>query len=210
MAIATEIGRRIELVSMDPHFLDISIGLYRQDRETGPEYLVHTYSRKPGAHQRIEFVIDAMAILGGMHQLGPRLRFTCGDPHQLTARRIFLEACKLKPDAAPQPRPLNILDKKSNLNITVLSAGSGVYEIRAEAGGEDGASRVSAIGGGLAKLAEMIRVGSTPEQVAFACKHAHDAAVGTMLIRALNVRAILREEEMAASRGVLSAPSAQK
>jgi hypothetical protein len=210
MAIATEIGRRIELVSMDPHFHDISIGLYRQESQTGPEYLVHTYSQKPGAAQRIEFVIQAMATLGGMTQIGPRLRFACGDPHQLTVRRIFMEACKLKPEAKVEPRPLLILDKKSNLNITVTSVGSGVYEIRAEAGGDEGGSRVSAIAGGLAKLAEMVRGGSTPEQVSFACKHAHDEAVGTMLIRALNVRAILREEEMAASRGVLVAPSAQK
>jgi hypothetical protein len=62
----------------------------------------------------------------------------------------------------------------------------------------------------VAKLAEMTRQDSNPEQVAFACGHPHDAAVGTMLVRALNVRAILREEEMAASRGVLVAPSAQK
>ncbi len=210
MAIATEIGRRIELVSMDPHFHDISIGLYRQKTETGPAYLVHTYSQKPGAAQRIEFVIHAMVKLGGMQQVGPRLRFTCGDPHQLTVRRIFIEACKLKPEAALEARPLVIMDKKSNLNITVSSVGSGAYEIRAETGGDEGGSRVSAIAGGLAKLAEMVRGGSTPEQIAFTCKQSHDAAVGTMLIRALNVRAILREEEAAASRGVLVAPSAQK
>ena len=210
MPIATEIGRRIELVSMDPHFHDISIGLYRQEKETGPEYLVHTYSQKPGSPDRIEFVLQAMAILGGMQRHGARLRFTCGDPHQLTVRRIFIEACKLKPDAKVEARPLNILDKKSSLNIAVSSVGSGVYELRAEAEGVEAASRVSAIAGGLAKLAEMPRVSSTPEQVAFACKHAHDAAVGTMLIRALNVRAILREEEMASSRGVLAAPRAQK
>jgi hypothetical protein len=210
MGIMTEIGRRIELVSMDPHFHDISIGLYRQQGESGPGYLVHTYSQKAGAPQRIEFLIQAMAILGGMQQFGPRLRFTCGHPHQLTVRRIFIEACKLKQDAILAARPLSILDKKSNLNIVVSSVGSGVYEIRAEGGGEEGASRGSAIAGGLAKLAEMTRVGNSLEQVAFACGHPHDAAVGTMLIRALNVRAILREEEMAASRGVLAAPSAQK
>jgi hypothetical protein len=210
MGFTTAIGRRIELISMDPHFHDISIGLYRQGGEASPEYLVHTYSRKEGAFQRIEFVIHAMAILGGMQQHGLRLRFPCGDPHQLTVRRIFIEACKLKPGAVLAPRPLRILDKKSNLNFVVSGDGSGVYEIRPEDGGEEGVSRASAIGGGLAKLAEMTRVGTGPEQVAFACRHAHDAAVSTMLVRALNVRAILREEEMAASRGVLVAPSAQK
>jgi len=210
MPATTEIGRRIELVSMDPHFRDISIGLYRQDSDAGPEYLVHTYSQKPGAAQRIEFLNEAMAVLGGMQKVGPRLRFTCGGTHQLTVRRIFIEACKLKPDTELKPRPLTVLDKKSNLNITVSSVGSGTYEMRADGGGEEGTSRASAIAGGLAKLAEMTRGGSNPEQVAFACRQPHDAAVGTMLIRALNVRAILREEEMAASRGMLGAPSAQK
>ena len=42
------IGRRIELVSMDPHFHDISIGLYVQSRDGKPAYLVHTYSGKEG------------------------------------------------------------------------------------------------------------------------------------------------------------------
>jgi hypothetical protein len=46
--------------------------------------------------------------------------------------------------------------------------------------------------------------------VAFGCKQTHDSLVGLLLVRALNVRAVLREQEMTASRGVLSAPSAQK
>src|SRR6266851_7430430 len=128
MGLTTVVGRRIELISMDPHFHDISIGLYRQNGESGPEFLVHSYSQKAGVPQRIEFVRQAMAVLGGMQQVGPLLRFTCGEPHQLTVRRIFIEACKLKPDSVPAPRPLTILDKKSNLNITVSSDGSGVYK----------------------------------------------------------------------------------
>ena len=44
MGRTVDIGRRIELVSMDPHFHNISIGLYRQSRPAGPEFLIHTYS----------------------------------------------------------------------------------------------------------------------------------------------------------------------
>ena len=44
----------------------------------------------------------------------------------------------------------------------------------------------------------------------FVCAWPHDALMGLLLPRALNVRAVLREEEMAASRGTLVAPSAQK
>ena len=37
----------------------------------------------------------------------------------------------------------------------------------------------------------------------------YDALLGLLLVRAPNVRAIVREQEMAASRGVLAAPSQQ-
>ena len=52
MRRVVDIGRRIELVPMDPHFNDISIGLYRQNANHGnntPVFLVHTYSHTSGA-----------------------------------------------------------------------------------------------------------------------------------------------------------------
>jgi hypothetical protein len=45
--------------------------------------------------------------------------------------------------------------------------------------------------------------------VAFPCGAEHDALIGLLLVRAQNLRAVLREEEMQSTRGVLSAPSAQ-
>jgi hypothetical protein len=46
--------------------------------------------------------------------------------------------------------------------------------------------------------------------LAFPCGHSHDALIGLLLPRALNVRAVLREEEAAVGRGNLVAPSQQK
>jgi hypothetical protein len=40
----------------------------------------------------------------------------------------------------------------------------------------------------------------------FACGHDHDALVGMLLPRAVNVRDTLREEEQIAARGLLTAP----
>ncbi|MBT6146557.1 MAG: hypothetical protein HOH74_14060, partial [Gemmatimonadetes bacterium] len=45
--------------------------------------------------------------------------------------------------------------------------------------------------------------------VSFGCGHDHDALVALLLQRAPNVRALVREEQAAAARGVLAAPSAQ-
>ena len=66
MSQTTDLGTRIELVSMDPHFQDITIGLYEQEHDGKPYYLVHTYSTKDGATERISFLINTMKTLGGL------------------------------------------------------------------------------------------------------------------------------------------------
>ncbi len=214
MRRVVDIGRRIELVPMDPHFNDISIGLYRQGANNGnntPVFLVHTYSRISGAAERIEAVVAAMQVLGGMlKNADGLLHFPCNSAHEMACRRVFLEACKLAPDTPAEPRPLSILDKKSQLMVTVDSRGEGIYRVTAEGEGRGAARRISAIAGGLAKLGEMEPVATDErDTVAFACGQSHDALVGLLLMRAPNVRVALREEEMGAARGVLSAPSQQ-
>lgn len=219
MRRVVDIGRRIELIPIDPHFHDITIGLYRQqtvDATTGkdfPAFLVHTYSHISGAAERIESVIAAMQILGGMLRTTDNLLyFACNSAHQAACRRVFLEACKLTSDTPAEPRPLTILDKKSQLTITVDSMGNGIYRVKAEGEGRGADRRVSAIAGGLMKLGEMESIeteNNKKDTVAFACGHSHDALIGLLLMRAPNVRVVLREEEMDAARGVLSAPSQQ-
>ena len=214
MGKTIDLGRRIELVPMDPHFHNISIALYRQEAgDDGPVFQVHSYSNQEGARQRMEFVARAMARLGGLEPvLGEtrKLRFPCRAEHPFACRRVFLEACKLDPSQAVEPRPLQILDKKSNRTITVSSQGKGVYLLAADGEEPDKASRIEAVANGLLKLGQMQIGVSGGDSVTFSCGQAHDALVGLLLVRALNVRAVLREQEMTASRGVLSAPSAQK
>ena len=240
-----DIGRRIELVPIDPDFHDITLALYRQQREGKPVFLVHTYSRIEGAQERVQSIVQAMKTLGGMQETPDgTLCFHCGAGHEMACKRVFLEACKLpyvesgadrpeietgrdrssgspepeRRDNQPkvetgssliQPRPLQTLDKKSRLTITVDSVGKGVYRVSADGEGRGAARRVAAIASGLMKLGEMERVGDSSDTVAFACGHSHDALVGLLLVRAPNVRIALREAEMDAARGVLSAPSQQ-
>lgn len=210
MSQTTDIGSRIELVPLDAHFGDISIGLYRQQDAGRPVYRVHTYSRRPGVDDRIAFVVKAMEVLGGMERNPDgRLRFPCGWDHNLAVKRVFLEACKLDPSGPVEPRPLEILDKKSGLKIKVLSEGDGVYRVTAHGEGKDPERRISFIAGGLMKLAEIDAVDGTSDRVVFPCGYVHDALIGLLLVRAPNVRAVLREQEAVASRGVLAAPSQQ-
>jgi len=210
MAQTISIGRRIELVPMDARFEDISIALYRQQDEAGPVYQVHTYSKKPGVPERIQFVADAMIVLGGMEPAGEgKTRFPCGYDHAMAVKRVFLEACKLDPSGPIEARPLQIRDRKSGLEIAVLSKGAGVYDVTALGEGKDRDRRIRVISAGLMKLAELDEVEGSLSQVAFPCGYSHDALIGLLLVRAPNVRAALREQEMATSRGVLAAPSQQ-
>lgn len=212
-----DIGRRIELIPIDLHFHDITIGLYRQqitDATTGkdfPAFLVHTYSQIAGVAERIEGIKQSMQTLGGMLE-SPEglLYFPCKDTHEAACRRVFLEACKFASDTQTEARPLNILDKKSQLTITVDSTGNGIYRVTADGEGRGAARRISAIAGGLMKLGEMEDIETdSKDTVGFSCGQPHDALIGLLLIRAPNVRVVLREEEMGAARGVLSAPSQQ-
>ena len=201
MGQIVDIGRRIELVPMDSYFHDIAIALYQQQTTIGPSFLVHTYSRIEDVSQRIQFVVDAMQTLGGMELTD----------HQRACKRVFLEACKSDPMQLVESRPDTIFDKKANCDMTVLSYGNGRYQVTAN-GDESGKERrVSAITGGLIKLGDMITVDEkNSDQVAFPCGCSHDALVGLLLVRAPNVRAVAREQQMTASRGVLSSPSQQE
>ena len=214
MGQVTDIGSRIELVSMDPHFHDISIALYEQEGDGGtPRFLVQTYSQKEGSASRAEFIVEAMATLGGAEVCvddgpGTTVTFPCGARHFAMVKRLFLESCKIPSEQAPLAKPLKVFDKKADAEITVVGEGGGQYRVTAEESDEKVERRVRAIAGGLVKLGEMEVIDDS--SMRFTCGHDHDLLVGLLLPRAINVRQAIREQEQSASRGVLAAPSQQE
>lgn len=208
MGQTLDIGRRIELVPMDAHFHDITIGLYRQENEHGTAFRIHTYSQIDGAQARIDSVNHAMRVLGGMEDTGEGLlRFPCGATHLLSVKRLFLESCKLGMDDDVSARSLTILDKKSGLHISATAQSDSTYKITADSNEKGADRRIRLVAGGLAKLGELEQL--EEDQICFDCGMTHDPLIGVLLVRAPNVRSVLRELEQAANRGVLAAPSAQ-
>jgi hypothetical protein len=199
---------RVELVAMDPQCGDISVALYKRTATDPPVGVVHTYSEHAGASERVVRIAEAMRALGGMEDGGGGgtvVAFPCGAWHPNAAKRIFLEAVKLDESQPLASRPLRIVDRKTGQTITAVGPGDGSYRLLAE-GGEDGVpSRAVTAGRGMRKLAQLP---DADEDIAFAfeCGHEHDALVGMLLPRAVNVRDTLREEEQYAARGLLTAP----
>jgi hypothetical protein len=210
------VGHRVELVPMDAHCRDITVALYRRDDAEVPIGLVHTYSRDPDAAARVAFLARAMVVLGGLEPVRDRderpsdaFSFACCAWHTAAIKRLFLEAAKLSSADEPLVRPLETIDSKSGLTIRVVPLGAGQYRVTADGDTDEAAARASSVASGLVKLAELER-SEDQTVVGFPCGWDHDPLVGLLLVRALNVRAVLREAELTASRGVLVAPSAQE
>jgi hypothetical protein len=213
MRLKLDLGRRVQLHSMDPHCADITIGLYEHADESGrARYVLHSYSGQAGVADRLGFLARAMAGLGGMELVAGsanELRWPCGDRHLAATKRVFIEACKLSKSEEIALRPATIQDPKAGGTVEVVSRGGGRYELVAHANGSDAESRLKAIAAGYLKLAEMERWEESETGMRFAFGASQDALMRLLLYRAINARAALREQEMMASRGVLAAPSAQ-
>lgn len=212
MSKKLELGRRIELCSMDRHCHDISLGLYQQEEGDGPRFLVHTYNAIPEAATRAEFLRQALERMAGLvpcQDAAECLRFDCGSTHARALKRTFLDLCKLENGDSLDPKPLTAFDKKADGELTARMLGDGAYEIVSEDGSETGQKRAVALAKGFAKLCEMEWTEAAPTRVSFSCGADHEKLVGFLMFRAQNVRAAMKDEELAAARGVLTAPSQQ-
>ncbi len=212
MGQTRDLGRRIELHSMDPHCHDISLGLYRQIHDGRSGYLVHSYSAAEAAEGRLSAIRDGLVAHAGLVPMEGQpglLEFPCGEDHEKALRRTFLEVCKRADEEIDGPLPLIRHDKKAECELTVNSEGNGQYRITAPESAEKGPRRVRAVARGFVKLCEMEIDESDESVVKFSCQVDHDSLMGSLFFRAQNVRSAMQEDELSAGRGVLAAPGSQ-
>jgi hypothetical protein len=197
---------------MDRYFHDISVAMYVRDEGGEPVATIHSYSGLEGVRGRLEAIAAIVGTLGGLEVRddGVSLRFPCSTWHAAAAKRLFLEACKQDPAEPLAAKPLELPDSRTDQTIRIEPLGDGAYEVHAENVAEGEQSRAPAIARAMAKLAQLDADEGDRPIVRFACGQDHPELIGLLLGRAQNLRAVLREEEMQASRGVLAAPSAQE
>ena len=212
MGKTLDLGRRIEIHSMDRHCEDISIGLYRQIVEGQPQFQVHTYCKTDAAAERIAFLRQALIIMLGLVDVDDEstwLRFPCGSEHLRALKRGFLDLCKLETGDRLEAKPLEAFDKRADSQLQASGLGEGKYEMRAVSDDHQSWKRAAALSRGFAKLCEMHELEEPANTVQFPCQHDHDEMIGMLMYRAQNVRAALREDQLSAGRGVLAPPSQQ-
>ena len=194
-------GTCLELVPIDPHFHNISIGLYfRGDIAT-----VWTFSRREGVEARIEQVRDQIAKLGDMdavegtyNQVKPR----CGTIHQRPLKFLMMQAVEKDP-SFDYPRGL-VKDLRSPLMLGFESEeidGRTVYRVTYEGEAPRAAGRIRAITSGFVRYGEMERVG---DGVSFSCGARHDQLMRLLLPYARNVTGTQDMLEADALRGQMT------
>ncbi len=185
------LGKCVELVSMDPHFHDISVGLFLKDRTL----TIWSYSSIPGTDKRLGKIRDRIVKLGDLEPVAGSPNQALVPPGDILVqpmRFMFKEAVEKDPDLLPSG-PIEAADNKSTLTFIVTGEqndGTYVYTVSVRGEAERAESRIRAAVGGFMKYGQCERV--TPDSFRFPDGQRHDGFVRLLLPYARNVSAVER------------------
>ncbi len=177
-------GRCVELVTMDPNFHEISVGLYEKDGI----FTVWSYSARDGLEERLSKIRDQLVVLGGLEPVegtSTQARFSCGQAHGRPLKFLTMHAVEKSPDYT-LPEGL-VKDLRSPLMLGFESGqvdGRWVYTVTGEGEAPNPAARLRAVTGGFTRYGEMEAVG---EGISFTCGNRHDGLFMIVLPYARNV-----------------------
>lgn len=183
-------GKCLELIPMDPHFHNISIGLYEREGTC----TVWSFSRREGVEERIEQIRDQMVTLGGMAAVaGTRnqVRFSCGRLHVKPIGFLLARAVGKAPHQPSPSGEIRIRDTKSKLELTAVGRDTErgiLYEIGAEGEAPNAAARLRMVVKGFVRYGELEQVGD--REVAFPCGQRHDELIRLLLPYSRNISAV--------------------
>ena len=183
-------GNCLELVSMDPNFENISVGLYMKDGVC----TIWTFSSKAGVSARIEQIRDQLVALGGVEAVEGttnQVRFACGGLHERAIKFLMSQAVGKAPDFAPPQGEMSIRDSRSPLTIKVSGAAQDdayVYSVSAEGDAPNPAVRLRMVVAGFLRYGEMEKVGDV--EVAFPCGERHDALMRLLMPYSRNISSV--------------------
>ena len=197
-------GKCLDLVPMDPHFNNITVGIYVKDEII----TVWTYSKKSGVTERIRRIRDQVLKLGGLVAVNNTVnqaRFSCGVLHVKPLKFLISQAVEKAPDYTYPAGKLSIKDTKTDLTLNVQGSerdAKWIYQISAEGDPEKISWRLAAVQTGFIRYGEMEKV--EENTVAFSCGQRHDELVRLLLPYSRNISAVETMLEESAMRGQLT------
>ena len=194
------LGSCIELVSLDPHFHDVSVGLFIKNGVM----TVSSYSTINGIQDRIEIIRDRCVRLGDVETVeGTTDQLRLGSDLVLdrALKFMFTAAVEKDPESAPPSGRITTRDTKTKLLFVLDGAeedGQYVYTVSAEGESERAEMRIRAVVGGYMRYSGCVRVDKN--KFAFSDGKKYDNFARLILPLARNVSAVeaqLEADEMA-------------
>ncbi|MEX0763036.1 MAG: hypothetical protein WD208_02135 [Dehalococcoidia bacterium] len=198
--IVKKYGHCLELVSMDPHFHEISVGLFIKGRLM----TVWSFSTIEGVEDRLRQIRDHLVGLGELETVegvSNQLMFPTEYILEMPLKFLFKEAVEGDPNSPLPSGPISASDNKSRLTFFLegeQQEGRYVYTVRAEGEANRPEMRVRAVVGGFMRYAQCERV--APDKFVFPGGARHDGIARLLLTYARNVSAVdnmLKASEMA-------------
>lgn len=184
------LGHCIELVSIDPHFHDISVGLFNKDGIL----TISSYSTIDGIEQRIEQIRDRCTVLGDVEPVEgatDQLRLISDLYLDRALRFMFIAAVEKNPDIAMPSGAITAPDTKTKLTFLVEGSEEGgqfVYTVSAQGDADRPEMRVRAVVGGFMRYSGCVRVDK--DKFAFPDGKKYDNFARLILPLARNVSAV--------------------
>ncbi|MDE2718372.1 MAG: hypothetical protein OXI33_15360 [Chloroflexota bacterium] len=197
-------GKCMELISMDPNFHEITVGLYVKDGIG----TVWTFSGKPGVEKRVEEIRDQLVTLGGMvpvDGIHNQATFPDGEMYERPLRFLLRQAVE-KPYGTTHPEGrIEIKDLRSPLQIITTPEeidGRWIYRVTAEGEYKNPKMRVRAVTQGFVRYGEMEKV--DVDAVTFPHGGRRDELIRLVLPYARNVTGTADMLEAEALRGQMT------
>ena len=183
-------GKCLELVPLDKHFENISVGLYVKNKTC----TVWSFSNKTGTEERVAQIRNLLVDMGGLekvHNTNNQAFFACGEPHNRALRFLMSQAVNRPPDSEIENVMAEVKDTKSNLKISpqhLERDGSHIYSINLIGEHKNKAMRMRMIIAGFLRYGEMDKI--SDNEIAFSCRKRHDGLIRLLTPYSRNISSV--------------------
>tara|TARA_B110000438_G_scaffold279076_1_gene303195 strand:- start:1617 stop:2279 length:663 start_codon:yes stop_codon:yes gene_type:complete len=196
--IIEEYGRCIELISMDPFFNEITVGLFLK----GSVMTVHSYSSKQGTEKRLNEIRDRIVVVSGALPIDESPRqatFPCKliDGCCSSSLRFVLKEAVMKDTVKDLSKGIVCKDLRSDMMLKVDGSESEngyVYKVSGDGNSDKPEIRYRAVTNGLIKYGRFNRVDNF--SLTLECGNRNDNIINLLLPLARNISAT--EDSLAA------------